>query len=42
VTVARRPLLPAAAAKVRTWTASQEKNRWSIEQLTENGFKPAM
>jgi TRAP-type C4-dicarboxylate transport system substrate-binding protein len=29
----------AAAAEVRGWTASQEKNRWYIEQLTKNGLK---
>jgi TRAP-type C4-dicarboxylate transport system substrate-binding protein len=29
----------AAAAEVRGWTASQEKNRWYIEQLNKNGLK---
>jgi TRAP-type C4-dicarboxylate transport system substrate-binding protein len=29
----------AAAAEARGWSASQEMNRWYIEQLTENGLK---
>jgi TRAP-type C4-dicarboxylate transport system substrate-binding protein len=29
----------AAAAELRGWTASQEKNSWYIEQLTKNGLK---
>jgi TRAP-type C4-dicarboxylate transport system substrate-binding protein len=29
----------AAAAEVRGWTASQEKNRWYIELLNKNGLK---
>jgi TRAP-type C4-dicarboxylate transport system substrate-binding protein len=29
----------AAAAEARGWSASEEMNRWYIEQLTENGLK---
>jgi TRAP-type C4-dicarboxylate transport system substrate-binding protein len=29
----------AAAAELRGWGASQEKNSWYIDQLTKNGLK---